>query len=316
MPSVAIHRRSMLALAAAAVLPMPHIARAQAPGKLVIATQPGLGYAPMVVVKQRRWLEEAVPGLQVEWKVISSSVAIRESMLAGEVQVGCGSVAPFLIGRDRGFRTRLISALNTVDLWLLTNDPRVQSVKDLRPTDKVAVVAPDTNQAFVLRRAAQQAFGDAKALDLAMLSMPHPDALQALLTNQVAGYAGAPPFQEAAVARGARRLLSSRDLFGPLTFNVCFAREQFAQQNGPTLRALQAAVGRAIDLLGAQPAEAAGLLARDAGQPEAELARQLAEPETRFTGEPAGVEALGSFMHETGFLRAPAGKLDDLLFRL
>ena len=82
------------------------------------------------------------------------------------------------------------------------------------------------------------------------------------------------------------------------------------------MRALQAAVARAIGLLAAQPAEAAALLARDAGQPEAELARQLAESETRFTSEPAGVEALGTFMHETGFLRVPAGKLDELLFRL
>jgi len=82
------------------------------------------------------------------------------------------------------------------------------------------------------------------------------------------------------------------------------------------LRALQAAVQRAIGLLTEQPAEAATLLALDAGQPEAELARQLAQPETRFTTEPAGVDALGTFMHETGFLRAPAGKLDELLFRL
>jgi len=312
-----IRRRPFLASAAAAAsLPLARSARAQTPGKLVIATQPGLGYAPMVVVKQKGWLEEAVPGLQVEWKVISSSVAIREAMLAGEVQVGCGSVAPFLIGRDRGFRTRLVAALNTVDLWLLTNDPRVQGVRDFRPGHKIAVVAPDTNQAFVLRKAAQQAFGDAKALDPAMLSMPHPDALQSVLTNQVAGYVGAPPFQEAAVDRGVRRLLSSRDLFGPLTFNVCFAREQFAGQNSPVLRALQAGVRRAIDLLTAQPAEAAGLLARDAGQPEAELARQLAQPETHFTTEPTGVEALGAFMHETGFLRAAPGNLDELLFRL
>ncbi len=312
-----IRRRPFLASAAAAAsFAASDAARAQAPGKLVIATQPGLGYAPMVVVKQKRWLEEAVPGLEVEWKVISSSVAIREAMLAGEVQIGCGSVAPFLIGRDRGFRTRLIAALNTVDLWLLTNAPRVQSVRDFRPGDKVAVVAPDTNQAFVLRRAAQQAFGDPKALDLAMLSMPHPDALQSVLTNQVAGYVGAPPFQEAAAARGVRRLLSSTDLFGPLTFNVCFAREQLERQNAPALRALQAAVQRAIGLLTEQPAEAATLLALDAGQPEAELARQLAQPETRFTTEPAGVDALGTFMHETGFLRAPAGKLDELLFRL
>ena len=165
-------------------------------------------------------------------------------------------------------------------------------------------VAPDTNQAFVLRRAAQQAFGDPKAPDPAMLSRPHPDALQAMLTNQVAGDVGA------------RRLLSSSDLFGPLTLTARFAREQFAQQNGPALRALQAAVGLGVELLNAQPAGTAGLLAHDAGQPEAELARQLAEPETRSTGELAGVEALGAFMHETGFLRVPAGKLDELLFRL
>ncbi len=257
-----------------------------------------------------------MPGLQVEWRVISSSVAIREAMLAGEVQVGCGSVAPFLVGRDRGFRTRLVSALNTIDLWLLTNDARIRSVRDLKTGDKIAVVGADTNQAFLVRRAAQQAFGDAKALDPAMLSMPHPDALQALLTGQIAAYAGAPPFQEAAVARGARRLASSRELFGPLTFNVCFAREQLAKQAAPALKALQAAIARAIALLATNPSEAATLLARDSGQSKAEFERQLAEPETVFTSTPAGVEALGAFMLDTKFLRTPAGKLDDLTFHL
>ena len=313
-------RRSLLAgaVAAGGSLACPAIgpARAEAGSKLVIATQPGLGYAPLIVVKQNRWLEEAVPGLQVDWRVISSSVAIREAMLAGEVQVGCGSVAPFLVGRDRGFRTKIVSALNTIDIWLLTNDARVRSLADLKPTDKIAVVAPDTNQAFVVRKAAQRAFGDAKALDPAMLSMPHPDALQALLTGQVAAYAGAPPFQEAAVARGARRLASSRDLFGPLTFNVCFAREQLAKQEAPALRALQAAIPRAIALLTAKPAEAAVLLARDSGQPQATFESQLAERETIFTADPAGVEGLGTFMLETKFLRAPAGHLDELTFRL
>ncbi len=303
-------------LVSAAALAMPLAARAQPAGKLVIATQPGLGYAPLIVVKQKRWLEEAVLGLQVDWRVITSSVAIREAMLAGEVQVGCGSVAPFLVGRDRGFRTRLVSCLSTVDIWLLTNNPRINSVKDFVPADKIAVVAPDTNNAFLLRKAAQQAFGDPKALDPAMLSMPHPDALQALLTNQIAGYVGTPPFQEVLLARGARKLLSSQELFGPLTFSVCFAREQLEKQNAPALRALQTAVGRAIGLITSQPEEAVALLAQDAGQPQAELARQLAEPETRFTAQPCGVEALGGFMHETGFLRGEPGKLDELLFRL
>ena len=118
------------------------------------------------------------------------------------------------------------------------------------------------------------------------------------------------------MARGARRLASSRGLFGPLIFNVCFAREQMATQAAPALRALQAAVARAIAFLASQPSDASALLARDGGQPPAELEAQLAQPETVFTATPAGIWALGAFMLDTKFLRAPAGRLDDLLFRL
>ena len=84
----------------------------------------------------------------------------------------------------------------------------------------------------------------------------------------------------------------------------------------PALRVLQAAIARAIALLLAKPAEAAALLARDGGQPQATIESQLAERETTFTADPAGIEGLGAFMFETKSLRAPAGRLDELTFRL
>jgi NitT/TauT family transport system substrate-binding protein len=49
------------------------------------------------------------------------------------------------------------------------------------------------NQAFVFRFAVQS-LGDAKALDGSFLAMPHPDSLQALVSNQISGYVGSPPF--------------------------------------------------------------------------------------------------------------------------
>jgi NitT/TauT family transport system substrate-binding protein len=48
--------------------------------------------------------------------------------------------------------------------------------------------------------------GDAKALDGSFLAMPHPDALRALVTNQIAGYMRSPPFQDEAQKRGCRML--------------------------------------------------------------------------------------------------------------
>ncbi len=47
-------RRLLLAGALASACPMLRMARADAGPKLVIATQPGLGYAPLIVVKQNR----------------------------------------------------------------------------------------------------------------------------------------------------------------------------------------------------------------------------------------------------------------------
>ena len=52
------------------------------------------------------------------------------------------------------------------------------------------------------------------------------------------------------------------------------------------------------------------------GSRRVELTRQLDERGTRFTAQPAGVAALGSFMHETGLSRAEPGKLDELRFHL
>jgi NitT/TauT family transport system substrate-binding protein len=312
-----ISRRTFVATAMAAPVILSRSAYSKTTN-IGIAYQPGLGYAPLVVMKQKGWLEEALPNIKIDWKRISSSVAIREAMLAGDVHVGAGSAAPFLIGRDRGFHVKLLSVMNAIDLWLVTNNPRIKSIKDFLPEDKIAVPAPDTNQAFVLRKAAQQFLGNPKALDGNMLAMPHPDATQAIITNQIAGHVSSPPFQSQEVSRGARRILSSRDLFGPLTFIVCFGVETLATSHPEAIGVLQKSIAKAISLVNENPVEVAGLLAKEsAGNvTQDQYAKLLADPQTKFTSEPVGVSELANFMKETGFLKNPVPKLEDITFKI
>lgn len=311
-----ISRRSLIQAAVATPLVL-RSASAQGTGKITIATLPGLGYAPLTLAKQGRWLEQAVPGLRVNWVQIASSAAIREGMLSGDIDVGAGSVAPFLIGRDRGFKVGIVSAMTVMDLLLLTNDPAVKSIADLDSSRKIAVTAPDTNQAFVLRMAAKEKFGDAKALDGSFLAMPHPDALQALLTNQISAYMGSPPFQEEAVARGCRVLLRSRDVAGALTFGICFALAAYGAKEPENLRALRQAITRGIELLNTNPGEAAKMLSADSGgrQSEAEIARLLGDKDTAFNDKLIGVPKLAEFMRATGFIRGKVGDDADLLLK-
>ena len=306
----------------ASILAAPFVASGQlwaeeSSGRLAIAVLPGLGYAPLTLAKQGGWLEKAVPGLQVSWLQIASSSAIREGMLAGDIDAGAGSVAPFLIGRDRGFKAGLVSPLAVMDLLLLTNDPEIRSLKDFNPTKKIAVPAPDTNQAFAVRFAAKQTLDDAHALDGSFLAMPHPDALQALITNQVAGYMSSPPFQNQAVARGARVLVNSRDLFGPLTFSICFATEAYAKKSPAAVQALREAITKGVTLLKSQPTEAAAMLAADSGGrvSAAEFVKLLADPDMQFTDAPEGVSKLSIFMRSAGFLREPAGAISSMMLK-
>jgi hypothetical protein len=168
------------------------------------------------------------------------------------------------------------------------------------------------NQAFVLRFAVQSL--DAKALDGSFLAMPHPDSLQALVSNQISGYVGSPPFQNEALARGCRSLLNNRDLFGPLTFSICFAPETYGKKNPMTVRALRASIDRGIALLKSSPDAAAAMLAKDAGgRQSAEVLRKLiVDPNTTFTSELVGVPKLAEFMRSSGFLRKDAGKEQEI----
>ena len=51
-------------------------ATAAVPDKLVIAYQPGMGYAPLIIMKNQRTLERRYPGMQIEWRVLPSGTAV------------------------------------------------------------------------------------------------------------------------------------------------------------------------------------------------------------------------------------------------
>lgn len=120
-------------------------------GSMTIAYQPGIGYAQLLIMKQEGWLEEDLPETEISWQQLSSGSAIRDGMLAGDIQVGSGGVGPFLVGYDAGVDWKLLSALNEMDLWLMVADERYQSLEDFED-DSIAMPAPDSIQAVVLRR--------------------------------------------------------------------------------------------------------------------------------------------------------------------
>jgi NitT/TauT family transport system substrate-binding protein len=61
---------------------------AKTPDSLVIAYQPGIGYAPLLIMKQQRLIEADYPNMKVEYRLLSNGDAIRDGIIAGQIQIG------------------------------------------------------------------------------------------------------------------------------------------------------------------------------------------------------------------------------------
>jgi NitT/TauT family transport system substrate-binding protein len=303
----------LLSLALAACGPGP-TASGGAPSSVVIAYQPGIGYANLIVMKEQGTLKKQFPKTHVEWKVLASGSAIRDGMVSNKIQVGAGGVGPFLIGWDKGVGWKLLASLNEMDLWLVTMKPRIQSLGDIKPGMKIGMPAPDSIQAIVLRKGAQQQLGNAHALDNTIVAIEHPLGVQALAHGQLAAHLSSPPFEFEEVAAGGHIILKSYDLFGQSTFNSVFMTQSFYNQYRDFAKSFYQDLVSATQFVNSNTAQAAQLLSQDQkGKGTASQFQDwLTHQGVTYDTTPHGFMEYAQFMHSIGLLSKVPGSMQDI----
>lgn len=274
-------------------------------GQMTIAVQPGLGYAPLIVLQQEGWLEEDLPDMEITFRQLNSGSAIRDGMISGDIQVGAGGIGPLLIGWDRGVDWKVLSPMLDAELWLNVNNQQFQSLEDFEPgADKIAMPAPDSIQSVILRKGAQEQLGDARALDPSIVSQGHPTGLQNLLSGQLQGHLTSPPFEFQEVEQGARTILRSYDVFDQHTFNSVWVRQGYFEENQEAMQALYDNLERAIKLINDDPGRVAELLSNESGgETSQEQYRDwLTRDVVSYTNEPRGFIRYAEFMQEIGMI--------------
>ncbi len=290
--------------------------QAVAPEKVVIAYQPGMGYAPLIIMKTQRTLERRYPGLQVEYRVLPSGTAITNGMISGQIHVGAMGTGPFLVGYARGIDWKMIAPLNEADLWLMAKDPNIKTIGDLRGK-RIATPTNTSIQAAMLRKMAEVRLGDSKALNAGLIAMDHPDAMQALLAGQIDAHLTSPPFQFQERNRGAHVVARSYSYFGAHSFLGAVVTEKFYKEYTQFSNQLYRDVAAAIKLTKTNPKKVAQILQDDAGgNPTWRQFKQwIGNPAITYTTRPRGLMRTASFMSRTGQLpgRMPAS-WRDLVF--
>lgn len=292
---------------------------AQEARQLRIVKQPGLGYLPLIVIREQKLLEKHAPGVDVEWRQLTSGPVIRDAMVAGQMDIGSGGTGPFVQAIDRGLDWKTLGALNEMPLFLNCARADIKSLKDLKPTDRIAMPAIGSIQHVVLQMRAEKELGDPKKLNAQIVAMAHPDGTAAILSKrEITCHLSAPPFQYQQLEdKGIHKVFDSyQAVGGPHTFNLVWASEKWVKANPKLVKAFVDALWEAIDFVAAKPAEAARLYAtteKTKLNPEQTLAL-MNQPGLTYTMTPSGFMKFATFMQKIGMIKKVPGSWKDYAY--
>jgi NitT/TauT family transport system substrate-binding protein len=296
-----------------------------------IAMQPGVGQLPMSVLRAQGGIEAAIqrrglPRPTIEWSELAGGAALNDALIAGRADLVAAGVTPMiqLWSRTRtSLGVRGLAALGSMPMYLLTADPRIRTIRDFGPEDRIAVPAVGVSiHAIVLEMAAERSFGDGQwnRLSDQTVSMTFADAAIALMTRSgtVTAAFSVSPFQEQQLEDPhIHRILDSYDVLGgPHTQAVLYAGARFHEDNPETAAAVFEALDQTMRFIREDPGAAAALYVKIEDSPLSAgfVERILRDPDHVFTIVPQNVQKFADFLYRTGQIKAPPKFWTDLFF--
>jgi sulfonate transport system substrate-binding protein len=324
-------RRRLFGFAACLVLALPTLARGET-SEVRAAQQFGLSYLALMIMEDSALVEKhakamGLGDIKVTWAKLGGPGAMNDALLSGSLDFGTGGVPSLITLWSKTHGTanevRGVGALNSMPVNLVTTNPKVQSIRDFTDQDKIAVTTVKVStQALLLQMAAAKEFGDANyaKLDSLTVSLPHPDAMTALLSGSgtITAHFSSPPFQYQEVAKpGVRSILNNYDILGgPATFNVVWSTTRFHDANPKTYAAFVAAFAEATDRINRDKRAAAEVYKRMSGTKETvdELLKMMNDPLVDYTLTPKSIMKTAEFMAKVGTIKDKPSSWKDMFF--
>lgn len=301
-------------------------------GEVRIAQQYGISYLPLMLIEQNRLLEKQAAArglgdLKITWAKFAGGNVMNDALLSGSLDFAAAGVAPAttLWAKTRGTpqEVRLVSAMNSMPIYLNTRNPNVKTLKDFSDKDKIALPAVKVSiQAVTLQMAAEKAFGEGKhnQLDAYTVSLAHPDAQAALLSgnSEITGHFSSPPFQYQQLEKpGIRTVVNSYDVLGgPATFNVVYSTAKFRDANPKTYQAFLAAFEEATAIINKDKKAAAEFYLKVSKDKDTvkDILAMLNDPQIEYTLTPRNITKYADFLYKIGTIKQKPASWKDLFF--
>lgn len=286
-------------------------------GKLTVAHQYGMAYAPLEIMKEQKLIEKNYDGdIEVEWSTLNSGSAITEGFASGDIDVGAMGVAPAITGITSGVPYKICAGMSAQPHKIMTNDPSIKSVEDIGD-EKIALVNIGSIQHIFLAMAAEKYLGNAHALDNNIVAMSHPDGMTSLISGSVKCQLTTAPYVYKEMEEDGIYEVEGLESVWPNgnSFIVAVASTSLKEENPELYDAVVAALQEAIDYINNNKEEAAELLCAAEDVDAATMLEWLNDPACVYSTETKGVMEMADFMSQNDFLENEGpGSMSDLAF--
>lgn len=311
--------RSFIALFALLSVAAP--ARAEEQVKIGIGF--GLAFLPTYICEDLKLVEkygkEQHLTVKASYERLLSAAAVQDAIALRAIDMGPFGTAPLLTAWEKGKETKdtrrqifAVSGMTTMPLVLLSDQPRMRSIADLRPSDRIAMPTLTAPQMYVLEMQSEKVLGQFDRLRNQVVALSHADAIAALFSGDgpATAYFASPPFTQITLKDSMiHRILSSEDVIGgKSSFLMIGATKSYIEAHPKIPEIVDKAMDEAARLIHDDPRRAAQIYlehepskALDAADIEA----VLKENKDGFGSAVEGTQAFADFMGRHGELKAP-----------
>ncbi|MFJ4969169.1 ABC transporter substrate-binding protein [Streptomyces sp. NPDC088755] len=275
-----------------------------------------------LIVKEKGWLEKALPGYQIKWTEFDSGASINTAFVAGSVDLAAIGSSPVARGLSEPLNipyqvTWVLDVAGDNEALVARDGSKVSSVKDLEGK-KVATPFSSTSH-YSLLAALDQAGADASKVQL--LDLEPQDILAAWTRGDIdATYVWLPTLEE--LKKTGKVLVSSRELAaaGKPTLDLGVASTSFLKAHPDVLPAWREAQAQALDLIHADPDAASAAVGKQLGISPAEAGAQIEQgiflkpaeqADAKWLGTPGKVGGLADNLHSAARFLVDQKQIDS-----